>query len=99
MVAQWFDTSAFQAPGVGNFGSGPRNEPNGPGFIGIDVSVHKVFRLTERAKLMFRSDCYNLPNRPNFSNPNVTRGSGSFGRITGVIGTGRLIQVSMRLEF
>lgn len=99
MVAQWFDTSAFQAPGVGIFGNGPRNLPNGPGFIGIDVSVHKVFSLTERSKLMFRTDCYNLPNRPNFSNPNVTRGSGSFGRITGVVGTGRLVQVSMRLEF
>ncbi len=48
---------------------------------------------------MFRSDFYNLPNRANFNVPNAVRGRGDFGRITSTRGTGRQIQLSLRLEF
>src|SRR5581483_3675730 len=45
MLAQYFDTSAFQDPGVGVFGNAPRNVAHGPGFSSLDVSVHKRWSL------------------------------------------------------
>jgi hypothetical protein len=98
---QWFDTAAFAMPTVGTFGNSARNVGFGPGFIGLDVSVHKYWQLTERFRLQFRTDIYNLPNHANFANPELRRGNPAFGRISSVLpGTnGRLLQYSLRLEF
>jgi hypothetical protein len=101
MLAQFFDTSAFVDPGVGIFGNSPKNVGYGPGVIGIDASIHKRWSLTERFGLQFRGDFYNMPNHPNFANPNGLRGRSDFGQISSVLNgsTGRLIQLSLRLEF
>ncbi|MDA2931075.1 TonB-dependent receptor [Acidobacteria bacterium AH-259-O06] len=100
-LEQWFDTSAFEAPGKGVFGNAPRNICCGPGFIGIDLSVHKQWVFQEPYKLQFRTDFYNLPNHPNFRNPGLRRGRPDFGRISNIArGTdGRLIQFSLRFEW
>jgi len=101
MLGQYFDTSAFQAPGVGIFGNAPRNQGIGPGLISVDLAVHKRWTIVERYNLQFRSDFFNLPNVPSFANPNLLRGRGDFGRITSTLlgSTGRQIQLSLRLEF
>jgi hypothetical protein len=98
-LAQYFDTSCFSAPGTGIFGNAARNLGFGPGYAGIDASVTKRWALTERYGLQFRSDFYNVPNRPNFASPASARGRGDFGRINSTIGTGRQIQLSLRFEF
>ena len=97
----YFDTSLYAAPGVGIFGSAPRNVCCGPGFTGIDLSVHKWFNFTERYKLQYRADFYNLPNTPVFANPELRRGRGGFGRVSNTLtgSNGRLIQMSLRFEF
>jgi hypothetical protein len=65
------------------------------------MSAHKNWPLTERFKLQVRGDFYNLPNRPEFANPNLKRGLPNFGLVTGVVvgSNARLAQISMRLEF
>jgi hypothetical protein len=98
-LAQYFNTSCFAAPGTGIFGNAARNLGFGPGFVGIDASVSKRWTFAERYGLLFRSDFYNVPNRPNFGVPAALRGRGDFGSINTTIGTGRQIQLSMRLEF
>ncbi len=98
-VEEWFDTSAFESPGAGIFGNAPRNICCGPGFIGIDMSVHKWWNFDEDRRLQFRTDFYNLPNRPNFDLPSLSHGRGDFGKITNVKGTGRQIQFALRFEF
>ena len=75
MLARYFDTSAFQVPGAGVFGNASRNVGFGPGFIGVDMSVHKRWPLTEQLGLQFRSDFYNLPNHPNFAQPASAAGA------------------------
>lgn len=96
---QWFNTSCFAAPGTSNFGNAARNLGVGPKQINIDSSVNKRWNFTERYRLLFRTDFYNVPNRPNFAVPAAVRGRGDFGRITSTRGTGRQIQMSLRLEF
>jgi hypothetical protein len=98
-LAQYFNTSCFSAPGTGIFGNAARNLGFGPGYVGIDASVTKRWSFTERYALQFRSDFYNVPNRPNFAAPASVRGRGDFGRINSTIGTGRQIQLSLRFEF
>ena len=98
-INQYFNTSCFSAPGTGNFGNAARNLGFGPGYVGIDASVTKRWALTERYGLQFRSDFYNVPNRPNFGAPASVRGRGDFGRVNSTIGTGRQIQLSLRFEF
>jgi hypothetical protein len=100
-ITQYFDTGAFAAPAVGEFGNAARTYCCGPGVFSLDMSVHKNVTITERVRLLFRTDFYNLPNYPNFSIPNGIRGRGDFGRISSILpeSTGRQIQLNMRLEF
>ena len=98
-LARWFDTSQFAAPGVGIFGNSPRNLCCGPGFAVVDVSIQKRFQITERTRLEFRADFFNLPNHANFNIPERRRGNSGFGRVRSTIGTGRQAQLGLRLEF
>ena len=100
-IRQFFDTAAFQAPGDGVVGNAARTNGPGPGFFGLDVSIHKLFQLTERFSLTFRTDVVNLPNVPVFAPPNQSRGDGSFGKIGSTLegATAREIQLSLRLAW
>jgi hypothetical protein len=101
MIARYFDTSALAAPPAGYFGTAARTIGFGPGVVNLDGSVNKQWRVNESLKLQFRTDFYNFPNRPLFSNPVNSMGQADFGRITSVLSgsTGRLMQMSLRLEF
>jgi hypothetical protein len=101
MIARYFDSTAFAAPPAGYYGNAARTVGFGPGVINLDGSVNKQWALHEAWKLRFRTDFYNFPNRPLFANPNNVLGQADFGRVTSVLSgsTGRLIQMSMRLEF
>jgi len=101
MLSRYFDTAAFQTAGVGNFGNAARNVGLGPGYIGIDMTVHKNWHLTERYTLQLRGDFFNMPNRANFGSPATLFGRGDFGRIASLSpgATAREIQLSLRLEF
>ena len=41
----------------------------GPGFHRMDFSLFKQFPLTDRFRMEFRAEFFNLTNHPNFSNP------------------------------
>jgi hypothetical protein len=101
LTARYFDTTALAAPPAGYFGNAGRTIGFGPGVIGFDGSVNKQWYLRESLRLQFRTDFYNFPNRPQFSNPNSSMGQADFGRVTSILSgsTGRLLQMSTRLEF
>lgn len=74
---QWMNPAAFQTPPVATtigqtdyspLGGGPA-QFRGPGFHRMDFSLFKQFQLTERFRMEFRSEFFNLTNHPNFSNP------------------------------
>jgi hypothetical protein len=48
----------------------------GPGFGRLDFSLFKDFYLTERFRLQFRSEFFNILNHPNFNAPGFTGGNG-----------------------
>jgi Carboxypeptidase regulatory-like domain/TonB dependent receptor len=65
----------FCIPPPGQNGSG-RNTALGPNYWNLDSGLLKNFDLTERFKLQFRGEVFNVLNHPNFENPrNATVGS------------------------
>jgi hypothetical protein len=52
-----------------HFGNLGRNSLLGPDYRNMDFSLIKDTRITERWRLNFRVDVYNLFNHPNFANP------------------------------
>ena len=97
----WFSTSSFAAPGPNRFGNAGRNTIRGPHLSNYDFSAFRNFNISERYKLEFRAEFYNLTNTPHFANPNGNASSGTFGIISSTMtGYGaRQIQLAMRLRF
>lgn len=97
-LLHYFNKDAFALPAEGTFGNLGRNIFDGPGFFQLDLGAYKNFQIREQMRLQFRSEFFNLPNRANFSNPNTTISSSSFGRITGTQ-PARVIQFALKLNF
>jgi hypothetical protein len=62
------DASAFALPEPGGNG-GPRNVFTAPSFWNADIGLIKVFNLSERFRLQFRTEIFNAFNHVNFDNP------------------------------
>ena len=56
-------------PGTQHFGSLGRNSLIGPGYANFDMSLFKTTAITERIKVQFRAEVFNLFNHPNFASP------------------------------
>lgn len=82
----WFDTSSFRQQTDTRFGTLGRNRLTGPAFAHLDFSLFRKFDFTERFKLEFRVESFNLTNTPHFNNPSGDITSPNFGKVTGVNG-------------
>jgi hypothetical protein len=78
-----------------------RNHFYGPGYGTWDASLFKNFTLTERVKLQFRTEGFNILNHPQFTNPDANLNDGnSFGVINSTRQfTERQIQFAFRFLF
>ena len=56
-------------PGTWHFGSLGRNALRGPNYHNVDFSIFKDTDITEKLRLQFRAEVFNIFNHPNFSNP------------------------------
>lgn len=65
-----------------------------------DFSVFKNFPITERVRMQFRAESFNLTNTPWFGAPNTTLGSANFGIVSpSQANDPRNVQLSLRLQF
>ena len=99
---QWMSRSSFRrldpVAEAGQFGNAGRNITRAPGFANFDISILKSFQLTERVRLQFRAESFNVANHPNFGLPVADIASGSFGRIIQA-GRPRLMQFALKVLF
>jgi hypothetical protein len=96
----WFDTGAVTDPARGTFGNLGNYSNIGPPRNSLDLSLFKDFRITERYRIQFRAESFNLTNTPQFNNPSSTQGAGDFGLISSTAGgTNRQWQFALRFIF
>ncbi len=69
---------------------------SGPALSNTDMAALKDFAIRESWKLQLRGEFFNALNQVNFSNPNQTVSSSSFGRITAAA-SGRVIQLALKM--
>jgi hypothetical protein len=103
-ITGWFNTACFTTPAIYTFGNEARTDPilRGPGIANYDFSVFKNTSITERVKIEFRAEAFNLFNRVQFGSPNLgqtTAANNLFGQITTQQNTPRLMQMALRLRF
>jgi hypothetical protein len=67
--SRFFNSLAFQIPEPGRFGNSGRNVITGPGSQNVDLSLVRVFRVSDLNRMQFRTDIYNALNHPNFIAP------------------------------
>jgi hypothetical protein len=58
----------FAIPAPGELGMG-RNIFQGPTYWNLDSGISKGFQITERVRMVFRTEMFNTLNHPNFRNP------------------------------
>ncbi|MCZ2079460.1 MAG: TonB-dependent receptor [Bryobacteraceae bacterium] len=98
---RWFDTSVFARAAAFT----PRTNPwqyegvTGPRTWNVDMTLAKFFPITERVRIEFRMESYNVTNSfiPNMPNASVL--SSAFGRSSTQGNLGREFQYNARIHF
>jgi hypothetical protein len=106
-ITSWLNLAAFAIPAAGTWGNAGRNIAGGPNFWQDDTALEKLFSVTERYKVIFRAEAFNLFNRAQYGQPSGSFNTASFGHITSVInttglvgtGTPRQMEFALRLNF
>ena len=105
------DVASIAAPNPSNrLGTAGRNSVIGPGLIDMDFSLFKnipITKISEAFKAQFRTEVFNIFNRPNFTSPNDNRvimdSSGTLNPTAGVFTltntTSRQIQFALKLTW
>ncbi len=103
---QYFNPNAFIAPVSGTYGNTGRDVLTGPGLAALDFSALKSAQLSDRFKLQFRAEFFNILNRSNFGIPNTvvftaanSAPSATAGVITSTATTSRQIQFGLKVLF
>ncbi len=109
-VGQWFNgnfsapTCAPGGPGTDCYGNLPFDAITGPGRNNFDLALLKNFAFTERFKMEFRAEAFNIWNHPQWEgNANTggigtNFGSSNFGQITNAFDP-RELQLALKLIF
>jgi TonB dependent receptor len=108
---EYFNTNAIAiVPTIANnvmIGPGTlgRNVLIGPGMQTLDLGLSKTFSLTERWKLEFRAEAFNIANHPQYNNPgtdptSLVANGGTFGVINSTLAnTERQVQFAAKIFF
>jgi hypothetical protein len=81
---QWLNPNAFTMNGVkiGQNGDAGVGICTGPGNSDVDISLRKNFKITERLKMQFQLDFFNVLNHPQYSTAALGSNNGGKGGIT-----------------
>jgi hypothetical protein len=71
-IHAFFDPGAFASQAKGALGTESLMQYWGPHYRHLDLGLTKTFSVTERVKVDFTAQSFNLLNTPNFADPNAT---------------------------
>ncbi len=107
----FYDPTAFRAVSDVRFGTSGRNILRGPGLVNLGLGVFRNITLTERWKMQFRAEGFNVTNTPHFGNPGANVSNAQFNAdgtvralrgfmaITGAVADERQLRFGLRLMF
>lgn len=97
---EWFNTGCFSEPGSFSFGNESRVDSGlrAAGVANFDFSANKSFNVTEKAKLKFSGEIFDLFNHPQFGQPGTNLGP-SLGVVTNQDSIPRVVQLALRFSF
>jgi hypothetical protein len=98
-VSQWLNSACFFSQPLYAAGNSGPNILYGPPNRHLDLSLFKTFPIKEAIQVQFRAEAYNITNTASFSNPGSAFGSGTFGVISGTVGTPRQLGLALKLLF
>jgi Carboxypeptidase regulatory-like domain/TonB dependent receptor len=111
-VAEWFDTTAYvrskyqgstgdglYLPGTLGYGNVGVGTIDAPANKTVDFAMFKEFRIREGHLIQFRWEAFNFLNTPQFSGPDRTLGSATFGQITSTVINNREMQFGLKYKF
>jgi hypothetical protein len=97
--AAWFNTAAFAQPYL-SYGNAPRNFLRNPPFQNMDASVFKNIPVREGIRMQLRLEAFNALNLITLGGVNGSfTNNSSFGKITGIGSTPRVLQIGGKLYF
>lgn len=94
----YLNPASFALPSSGTFGTLGKGSIRGPNLISWNMGFFKDFPVTEKLRLQFRAEFFNIFNRVNFNDPNNTISGGGFGALTGA-GDPRIGQLALKVIF
>jgi hypothetical protein len=96
---RYFDTTVYSQPAAFTFGNEPIFSPilRAHGVRNFDLSLFKTFEIGARMRAQFRIEALNAFNRVQFSAPNTSVTSSSFGVITGQANAPRQLQFGLKM--
>ncbi len=93
------DPGFVPAPADRTYGTLPRNSFRGPGRVNFDLALEKTTAVTERIKVGFRVEAFNLLNHTEWENPDTSSvASGTLGQVTTTYDP-RILQLALRISF
>jgi len=99
-LTQWFNTSIFSNPAVGQWGNIGYDAITGPGRANVNASIFKNFLLSEKrgSKIEIRVESFNLFNHTQWQNVSTGFGSSNFGQVTSAFDP-RVFQLGAKAYF
>jgi hypothetical protein len=97
----WFNNTAFTKPAFGSFGNIRPDPYQAQTYWNVDFSVFRQFPLwSERRRLEFRAEAFNLFNTVIFAAPNSDINSqGNFGLVTSTANSARVMQFGLKFIY
>ncbi len=107
----FYDPTAFRAITEVRYGTSGRNILRGPGLVNLGLGLFRNVTLTERWKMQFRAEAFNLGNTPHFGNPGANVSNAQFNAdgtvralrgfmaITGAVADERQLRFGLRVMF
>ncbi|HYZ86633.1 MAG TPA: TonB-dependent receptor [Bryobacteraceae bacterium] len=97
----WLNLAAFDnatPTAQRRYGNLGFNALRGPSAFTYDAGLHKTFFITERHRLTFRAEAFNILNHKVLGNPNTVVTNPNFGRIL-TASDGRNVQLALKYQF
>jgi Carboxypeptidase regulatory-like domain/TonB dependent receptor/TonB-dependent Receptor Plug Domain len=97
--SEWLNPAAFVLPAPNTFGDLGRDSLRSDWGKNLDLSVFRQFPVTERFRIEFRFEAFNVTNTPIWAVPVTSLDSSNFGKVTQTANTPRQLQFGLKLYY